>query len=82
LLVYSSTFLFIMEGHWGKNSDSIGTWRQELMQRPWRDAAYWLASLGLLSLLSSKTLNHQLKDGTANNVWGPVLSITNFKNVL
>ena len=28
-----------------------GTWRQELMQRPWRDVAYWLASLGLLSLL-------------------------------
>jgi hypothetical protein len=26
--------------------------KQELMQRPWRDATYWLASLGLLSLLS------------------------------
>jgi hypothetical protein len=26
--------------------------KQELMQRPWRDVPYWLASPGLLSLLS------------------------------
>jgi hypothetical protein len=26
--------------------------KQELMQRPWRDVSYWLASPGLLSLLS------------------------------
>ena len=26
--------------------------KQELMQRPWRDASYWLASPGLFSLLS------------------------------
>jgi hypothetical protein len=26
--------------------------KQELMQRPWRDIPYWLASTGLLSLLS------------------------------
>jgi hypothetical protein len=26
--------------------------KQELMQRPWRDVLYWLASPGLLSLLS------------------------------
>jgi hypothetical protein len=25
------------------------------MQRPWRDALYWLASSGLLSLLSYRT---------------------------
>jgi hypothetical protein len=29
--------------------------KQELMQRPWRDALYWLASPGLLSLLSYRT---------------------------
>ena len=28
---------------------------QELMQRPWRDILYWLASPGLLSLLSHRT---------------------------
>jgi hypothetical protein len=27
---------------------------QKLMQRPWRDVLYWLASTGLLSLLSYK----------------------------
>jgi hypothetical protein len=32
-------------------SQGRGTWRQELMQRPWRSVAYWLASHGLLSLL-------------------------------
>ena len=29
--------------------------KQEQMQRPWRDVTYWLASPGLLSLLSYKT---------------------------
>jgi hypothetical protein len=29
--------------------------KQELMQRPWRDVHYWLASPGLLSLLSYRT---------------------------
>jgi hypothetical protein len=34
------------------------------MQRPWRGAAYWLASLGLLSLLSYRTQDYQPRDGT------------------
>lgn len=29
------------------------------MQRPWRDVTYWLASPGLLSLLSYRTQDHQ-----------------------
>jgi hypothetical protein len=29
--------------------------KQELMQKPWRDVLYWLASHGLLSLLSYRT---------------------------
>jgi hypothetical protein len=29
--------------------------KQELMQGPWRDVTYWLASPGLLSLLSYRT---------------------------
>ena len=40
------------------NSSKAGTWRQELMQRPWRGAAYWLAPHSLLSPLSYRTPNH------------------------
>jgi hypothetical protein len=40
---------------------------QELMQRPWRDVTYWLASSGLLSLLSYRTQDHQPRDGTTHN---------------
>jgi hypothetical protein len=38
--------------------------KQELMQRPWRDVTYWLASPGLLSLLSYRTRDYQSRDGT------------------
>jgi hypothetical protein len=36
-----------------------GTWRQELMQRPWRGDASWLAPHGLLScfLIEPRTTN-------------------------
>jgi hypothetical protein len=40
--------------------------KQELMQRPWRDVTYWLASLGLLHLLSYRTQNYQPRDGTTH----------------
>jgi hypothetical protein len=32
--------------------------KQELMQRPWRGVLYWLASPGLLSLLSYRTQDY------------------------
>jgi hypothetical protein len=38
--------------------------KQELIQRPWRDVPYWLASPGLLSLLSYRTQDYQPRDGT------------------
>jgi hypothetical protein len=38
----------------------------ELMQRPWRDVTYWLASPGLLSLLSYRTQDYQPRDGTTD----------------
>ena len=41
--------------------------KQELMQRPWRDVTYCLASLGLLSLLSYRTQIYQPRDGTTHN---------------
>lgn len=48
-----------------------GTCRQELIQSPLRDAAYWLGPNDLLSLLSYKTQNHQPKNGTTHNGPGP-----------
>jgi hypothetical protein len=51
-LAYNSTSLFTTEGRQGRNSNRAGTWRLELMQKPWRGAVYWLAHQGLLSLLS------------------------------
>ena len=46
---------FIIIGSQDRNSNRTGTWRQELMQKPWRDAAFWLAPHGLVSLLSYRT---------------------------
>ena len=56
--------LLVTEGSQDQNSYRAGTWRQELVQRPWRGAADWLAPHGLLSLLSYKARAHQLRDGT------------------
>jgi hypothetical protein len=50
-LAYMSILLFIIKENQGRNSNRAGTWRQELMQRPQRGAAYWLAPHCLLSLL-------------------------------
>jgi hypothetical protein len=44
--------MFIIKESQGKKSHGAGIWRQELMKRPWRNADYWLAAHGLLSLLS------------------------------
>ena len=42
---------FMTKGSQGKNSNSVATWRQELLHSLWR-TSYWLAVYGLLSLLS------------------------------
>ena len=55
---YIYTLLFISGGSEDRHSGKAGTWRQELMQRPWRGAAYWFASPGLLSLISYRTQDH------------------------
>jgi len=68
---YTSTLLFITKGSQDRNSHRAGTWRQELIQRPWKVAAYWLASPGLLSLLSYRTQDYQPRDGTTHNMLGP-----------
>ena len=69
---YISTLLFITKGSQDRNSYKVGTWSQELMLRPWRDAAYWIASSDLLSLLSYRTQSHQHKDSTTPNGLGPL----------
>jgi hypothetical protein len=46
--------------------------KQELMQRPWRDATYWLTFPGLLSLLSYRTQNYQPKDGITHKGPSPL----------
>jgi hypothetical protein len=46
------------------------------MQRPWRGAVYWLASPGLLSLLSYRTQEWY------HPQWAPPPLITNWENAL
>ena len=40
-LAYAS--MFIAKGSQDRNSNKAEIWRQELMQRPWRQMVYWLA---------------------------------------
>jgi hypothetical protein len=54
-LAYTSTSQLIMEGSQDRNTKSIEIWRQELMQRPLGNAAYWLVPYGLLNLISYRT---------------------------
>ena len=67
LFTFTSTLLVITKCSQDRNSHRAGTWSQELMQRPWRDVLYWLASIGLFSLLSYRTQDHQPRDGTTHN---------------
>jgi hypothetical protein len=46
--------------------------KQELIQRPWRDVPYWLASPGLLSLLSYRTQDYQHRDGNTHKGPSPL----------
>ena len=53
------------------------SWRQELKQKPWRGATYWLALYGLLSLLSYSTENYQPRGGTSyKNHQSSVIKLT------
>jgi hypothetical protein len=56
---YTSILLFITKS--GLELKQVR--KQELMQRQWRDVLYWLASPGLLSLLSYRTQDYQPRDG-------------------
>ena len=79
-LVSTSRSLFIIRNHQDRNSNRAGTWRQELMQRPWRDTAYWLSHHSLLSLLSYRIQGHLPRNGTTHIGQDPPPSITNYEN--
>ena len=79
--IYSAYTSEILRGSQDRNSSRAGTWRQELIQKPWRGAAHWLASLGFLRLLSYRT--QDTRPGTAtHHELGPPPSITNWENTL
>jgi hypothetical protein len=62
--VYSAYTFHIAVDHQRKSGLELKQVRkQELMQKLWRDVTYWLASLGLLSLLSFRTQHYQPRDG-------------------
>ena len=55
-----------------KNSSRVGTWRQELMQRPRKGASSWLAPHGFLSLPCYSAQDRQPRSGTTHPQWaGP-----------
>ena len=54
--------------------------KQELFQRPWRDVLYWLASPGLLSLLSYRTKTTSPEMVPPTRGLSPL--ITNWENAL
>jgi hypothetical protein len=66
--VYSASTFHIAIDHQRKSGLELKQVRkQELMQRPWRDISYLLAFSGLLSLLSYRIQNYQLRDRTTHN---------------
>jgi hypothetical protein len=74
-LAYVSILMLIIKESQDWSSSRAETCRKELMQRPWRSALYWLASPGLLILLSYKTQHHLPRSGHCG--LGPPPLITN-----
>jgi hypothetical protein len=70
--IYSAYIFHIAINHQRKSGLELKQVRkQELMQRPWRDVLYWLASPGLLSLLSYRAQDYQPRDGTTHKGTSP-----------
>jgi hypothetical protein len=70
--VYSAYTFHIAVHHHRKSGQELKQVRkQELMQRPWQGAAYWLASPGLLSLLFYRTQDYQPRYGTIHKGISP-----------
>lgn len=58
-LAYTSASLSITEENQDRNSIQAGTWRKELMQRPWKNAPHKHVHHALFILLSCSTQDHQ-----------------------
>jgi len=69
-LSHTSTLLFITERKSGQELKQ-GKILQELMQKPQRGAAYWLAPRSLLRLLSYRTFSCRSRDDTTHHGLGP-----------
>lgn len=67
--------------HWGKTRQylMVGTWKQELNQRPGRNAASWLAPHRLLFYISQ---DPQARGSTTYSGLGPLTLVINQENVL
>jgi hypothetical protein len=63
----------------GGRNLKAGTWRQELMQKPWRGAVYRVAPHVLLSPVDVRTTSPGI---TPPIILGPPTSITNYENDL
>ena len=57
-LAYTPILLFIIEGSQGRNLSREGIWRQELMKRSWRGAAYWIALAYSVCLLIEPSITN------------------------
>lgn len=65
---YRSISASITEGSQARNSKKVRIWRQELLQRPWKSSAYWLALHDLHILSPPGTQDPQSRDSTAHTV--------------
>ena len=65
-----------LEGSQGKKSIQATTLMQEIMRRPWRSVAFWLAPYDLLSLSFYKTQGYQSRYDPTHKGMGHPTSIT------
>ena len=70
-LAYNPTSLFIMEEIQERNSNRAGSWRQELMQRPWRVLLTNLLPMACSACFIKEPRINQPRDGTTYNGLGP-----------
>ena len=84
LFGFHSHIWLITKGSQDRNSNRARTWRQKLMQRPWRDASYWLAPHGPTqpAFVSYGTQGHQPRNGPTHNGLGSPSGIVNWGNTL